>query len=79
MGVTFKGGYYDHFWIHRSKWSFWYQMKAPIFVITPVKFYVQHMLLVKVISEKRSESSVTTKFTTFESMDRLDVNFDISN
>ena len=47
----FKGCYYDHFWIHRSKWSFWYQMKAPIFLITPVKFYVQQMLLVKVISE----------------------------
>ena len=31
--------------------SFWYQMKAPIFLITPVKFYVQQMLLVKVISE----------------------------
>ena len=46
-----KGSYYDHFWIHRSKWSFWYQMKAPIFLITPVKCYVQQMLLVKVISE----------------------------
>ena len=46
-----KGCYYYHFWIHRSKWSFWYQMKAPIFLITPVKFYVQQMLLVKVISE----------------------------
>ena len=46
-----KGGYYDHFWIHRSKWSFGYQIKAPIFLITPVKFYMQHMLLVKVISE----------------------------
>ena len=34
-----------------SKWSFWYQMKAPIFLITPMKFYVQEMLLVKVISE----------------------------
>ena len=43
-----KGGYYDHFWIHRSKWSFWYQMKAPIFLITPVKFYVEQMLFVKV-------------------------------
>ena len=42
-----KGCYYDHFWIHRSKWSFWYRMKAPIFLITPVKFYVQQMLLVK--------------------------------
>ena len=50
-GKVIKGCYYDHFWIHRSKWSFWYQMKAPIFLITPVKFYVQQMLLVKVISE----------------------------
>ena len=50
-GSQVKGGYYDHFWIHRSKWSFWYQMKAPIFLITPVKLYVQQMLLVKVISE----------------------------
>ena len=49
--VSIKGGYYDHFWIHRLKWSFWYQMKAPIFPITAVKFYVQQMLLVKVISE----------------------------
>ena len=24
--------------------DFWYQMKAPIFLITPVKFYVQQML-----------------------------------
>ena len=47
----FKGCYYDHFWIYRSKWSFWCQMKAPIFLITPVKFDVQQMLLVKVISE----------------------------
>ena len=46
-----KGGYYDHFWIHRKKWSFWYQMKAPIFLIMPVKFCVQQMLLVKVIRE----------------------------
>ena len=49
--INLKGGYYDHFWIHRSKGSFWYQMKAPIFLIMPVKFYVQHMLLVKVMSE----------------------------
>ena len=31
--------------------EFWYQMKAPIFLITPVKFYLQQMLFVKVISE----------------------------
>ena len=43
--VVLKGCYYDYFW------SFWYQMKAPIFLITPVNFYVQQMLLVKVISE----------------------------
>ena len=49
--LNIKGGYYDHVWIQRSKWSFWYQMKAPIFLITPVKFYVQQMLLAKVISE----------------------------
>ena len=30
-----KGCYYDHFWIHPSNWSFWYQMKAPIFLIRP--------------------------------------------
>ena len=41
-----KGGYYDHFWIHQSKWSFWY-MKAPIFLITHVKFYVQQMSFCK--------------------------------
>ena len=33
----------------------------------------------KSYEQKRSESSVTTKFTTFESMDRFNVNFDISN
>jgi len=49
--IALKGCYYDHFWIHRSKWSFWYQMKAPILLITPVNFYVQQMLLVKVIIE----------------------------
>ena len=43
INIPVKGGYYDHFWIHRSKWSFWYQMKAPIFLITPVKFYVQQI------------------------------------
>ena len=48
---SIKGCYYDHFWIHQSKWSFWYQMKAHIFLITSVKFYAQQMLLVKVISE----------------------------
>ena len=36
--------------IHRSG-VFDIKMKAPIFLITPVKFYVQQMLLVKVISE----------------------------
>ena len=39
----------DHFCIHPSKWSFGYQMKACIFLITPVKCYMQQMLLVKVI------------------------------
>ena len=48
---SIKGGYYDHFWTHRSKWSFWYHMKTPIFLITLVKFYVQQMVLVKGISE----------------------------
>ena len=33
----------------------------------------------KSYKRKRSESSVTTKFTTFESMDRFNVNFDILN
>ena len=46
-----KGVWSDHFWIHPSKSSFWYQMKAHIFLITPVNFYVQQMLLVKVTSE----------------------------
>ena len=45
-----KGVWPDHFWIHPSKWSCWYQMKAHIFLIIPVKFYVQQMLLVKVMS-----------------------------
>ena len=45
-----KGCYYDHFCINQLKWSFWYQMKAPI-LITPVKLYVQQMLLVKVKTE----------------------------
>ena len=31
--------------------EFWDQMKAPIFLITPVKFYLQQMLSVKVINE----------------------------
>ena len=46
-----RGGYYDHFRRHSSRWSFWYQMKAPIFLNTPMKCYVQEMFLVKVISE----------------------------
>ena len=33
----------------------------------------------KSYKRKRSESSVTTKFTTFEPMERLNVIFDISN
>ena len=40
-----------NFWIHPSKWSFWYQMKAPIFLITPVKYDMQQMLSLKVTSE----------------------------
>ena len=34
-----------------SKWSSWYQMKAPIFFINPVKSYGQHVLTLKVTSE----------------------------
>ena len=30
----------DHFWIHPSKWSFWNEMIAHIFLITTVTFYV---------------------------------------
>ena len=30
-----------------SKYHFWYQIKAPIVLITPVIFYVQHMLHLK--------------------------------
>ena len=51
MSGLLKGIWSDHLWIHPSKWSFLYQMKAPIFLITPVKFHVQQMSLVKVISE----------------------------
>ena len=50
-----KGVWTDHFWIHPSKWSsFWYQMieiKAPIFLITPVKYDMEQMLSLKVTSE----------------------------
>ena len=46
-----KGVWPDHFWIHPLKWSLWYQMKAPVFLIAPVKCYLQQMLLVKVINE----------------------------
>ena len=53
LGVRVKGCYYDHFWIHQSKWSFWYQMKAAIFLITPVKFYVYHVAC-KSYKRKRS-------------------------
>ena len=69
MRKIIKGCYYDHFWSHRSKLSFWYQMKALIYLITPVKFYVQQMLLVKVISEnvaKVQEILVTTIITIHE-------------
>ena len=45
--------------IHRSG-DFDIRMKAPIFLITPVKIYVQQMLLVKVAAKTYSESSVTT-------------------
>ena len=41
----------DDFWVHPSKWSFWYQMRAPIFLITPVKYDMQQMLILKVTSE----------------------------
>ena len=46
-----KGVWPDHFWIHPSKWSFWYQMKAPIFLITSVKYDMQQMLILKDTSE----------------------------
>ena len=49
---VFNGVWPDHFWIHPLKWSFWYQMKAIIFLITPVKYYLQQMLFVKVINKK---------------------------
>ena len=51
---SLKGIWPDHFWIHPSKWRFWYQRKAPIFLITPVKFNVQtvqQMLHLKVTSK----------------------------
>ena len=47
-----KGAWPDHFWIHPSKWSFWYQMKAPIFLITPVKYNMQQMLILKKLISK---------------------------
>ena len=58
------------FWIHPSKWSFWYQMKAPIFLITPVKYDMQVAADVDFKSYKRicSESSeivVTTIITIY--------------
>ena len=53
---TLKGVWPDQFWIHPSKWSFWYQKKAPIFLITSVKSYGQEMLILKVTKRKRSES-----------------------
>ena len=49
--MTIKGVWSDHFWIHPSKWSFWYQIKAPIFLITPVKYDMQQMLILKVTSK----------------------------
>ena len=33
--------YMGYFWIHPLKWSFWYRMKGPIFLITPVKYDMQ--------------------------------------
>ena len=57
-------------WIHPSKWSFWYQMKAPTFLITPVKYDMQQMLILKLqYKRKCSESSeivVTTIITIYE-------------
>ena len=41
--------------IHPSKWSFWYQMRAPIFLITPVKYDMQQMLILKVTSENAAK------------------------
>ena len=49
--MKLKGVWPDHFWIHPSKWSFWYQKKTHIFLITPVKSYGQEMLILKVTSE----------------------------
>ena len=49
--MFFKDVWPDYFWIHPSKWSFWYQMKAPIFLINPVKSYGQQILILKVKSE----------------------------
>ena len=61
-----KGGYYDHFWIHRSKWSFWYQMKASIFSHYACEFLRATDVACKSYKRKRSESSVTTIITTYE-------------
>ena len=34
-----------------NKMEFWDQMKAPIFLITPVKYDIQQMLILEVTSE----------------------------
>ena len=53
--------------------------ESPYFSYYACEFLHATDVACKSYKRKRSESSVTTKFTTFESMDRLNVIFDISN
>ena len=53
--------------------------ESPYFSHYACKILLAIDVACKSYKRKRSESSVTTKFTTFESMDRFNVNFDISN
>ena len=41
----------NHIWILPSKWTFWYEIKAPILLIMPVKFSGRQMLLEKITSK----------------------------
>ena len=61
--IIIKGGYYDHFWIHRSKWRFWYQMKSPYFSHYACEILRAADVACKSYKGKRSESSITTIIT----------------
>ena len=61
-----KGVLPDHLWIHPSKWSFRYQMKAHGFSHYACKMLRTTDVACKSYKRKRSESLVTTIITIYE-------------